>query len=87
MSSSDQVSPFPSVVKDGPSMPEVTGRLRWDRNFLYLGRFYCGAVHRARNGGYWESVVGGSWWPYDTEQAARDALIARVVAAIRDDEA
>jgi hypothetical protein len=64
-------------------MTEVTGRLRWDGRNLYLGVFLCGSVWCDAGRGYWEAETHGmSTCPHPSEQAARDALFARVKAAI-----
>lgn len=67
-------------------MTAVTGRLRWVGQHLYLGGFLCGSVWPDVGERYWEAETHGmSTWPHPTEQSARDALFARVLAAITEE--
>lgn len=67
-------------------MTEVTGRLRWDEGRLYLGTLLCAEVEKERHQARWQGCdTKGDGSSHPTEQAARDALFARVKAAITEE--
>jgi hypothetical protein len=63
----------------------VVGKLNWQGNHLYLGKYFCGSVWPSDSGKNWHSVtVGNCTIPYDDEKSARDGLVKQIKDSITD---
>lgn len=66
-------------------MTEVTGRLQWRGMKLYFGNLCVGEVVQDKRQRYMEWSCDHTFSFHYHEQAARDALFARVKAAITEE--